>query len=252
MKLRMNTPAVLAAVLVAGLATSYLSAQQNDTTQSQLSGAEANLSESSANAIGLTQFAKLQAEASWGLTTMRLPSYLRRAEWGLSPKQGLLVTQIVRGLPAAHAGIEIGCLIVEIDGKPVLEGQTLPILGSEHNLIVLGEDGTREVLVKPLIESLLGVNPVVGQLLNGSGALTQVVPPLGIGLNGLANPVAIQPTPRSLAASQANGEYSISAVVDGVNGPTRVELRGCRAEIIKQLKMLPVDVQNQLTPYIGL
>jgi hypothetical protein len=203
------------------------------------------------SAAGLAQIAKLQAEATWGMATMPLPNYLRNTELGLAPHQGLLVTQLIPGMSAASSGIELGALIVELDGLPVLDNQPLPMLQAEHKLMVVCDAGLKEICVKPLAENLLGENPVMDQLMRQDNLFAQVMPQIGAGFRGLPTALS-QPAPRSLSVSQVNGEMSVSAVVDGASGPTRVELRGCRAEIIKQMSQLPAEIQSQLAPHIGL
>lgn len=287
MKHKILTPALVAAVIAAGLSIGNLRAQQNGSPQVRSDAVANTRSESTTTSIavagsngaspqmqtavadgpglgnaqfalgspavpGLAHMAKLQAESTWGMTTMPLPNYLRHVDWGLAPNQGLLVTQLIPGLPVAGSGVEVGSLILEMDGKPVLDNQQLPMLQSEHKLMVMCDGGVKEVCVKPFAESLLGANPAMNQLLGNGNVFDQLMPQIGAGFRGIPTAALNQPAPRSLAVSQVNGEISISAIVDGANGPTRVELRGNRAEIAKQLSQLPVAVQTQLAPHVGL
>jgi hypothetical protein len=287
MKRKILAPAIVTAILAAGLSIGSLRAQQGGAPQVRRDAVSNSRHESTATSIavagshgansllqtavvdgpslgnspfalvspaipGLTQIAKLQAEATWGMATMPLPSYLRHADLGLEPNQGLLVTQLIPGLPVANSGIEVGSLILELDGRPVLDIQQLPILQAEHKLTVMCKSGLKEVCVKPFAENLLGANPAMDQFLGHGTAFDQLLPQIGVGFRGLPTTALSQPAPRSLSVSQVNDEISVSAIVDGAHGPTRIELRGCRAEIAKQLSQLPVAVQTQLAPHLGL
>lgn len=261
------------ALIAVGLAFGALNAQQADdrlTTSSSVSIATANgsasagvgVSDNAFNNAGsdfipqpaaiMAQVAKLQAETTWGLSTIPLPAYLRHPQLGLSPDQGLLVIGVLPGLAAEACGISQGCTIVAVDGQPVLSGQILPILQTEHKLTILNESGVKEVCIKPSSQSFADItNPNLSSVLRQTNIYAQSLPQMSSGFR-VPNAVAGGPSPRSLSVSQVNGEMVVSAVLDSASGPTRIELRGSRAEIARQIANLPSEVQLQLTPHLGL
>lgn len=202
--------------------------------------------------VGLTaaQLAKIQAEASWGLSTIPLPNYLRHPQLGLAADQGLLVTQVIPGLSAEASGICLGAILISIDGQPINAGLPLPVLQVEHKVMILGETGVREVCIKPAVTARWNANnPLVqsmGPQANVYAQLLQNNPAL------LAATAANSSGPRSLAISHINGELSISAIVDGESGPVRIDLRGTQAQVMQQLANQPIAIQQQLTPHLGL
>jgi hypothetical protein len=255
MRRKILAHATIAAFIAAGLSIGSLSAQhggqtgRNQSSSSSIAIAGLN----GDNSVVQTSMAKLQAEASWGMSTIPLPNYLRNENLGLAPNQGLLVTQLLPGFSSANSGIEVGALILELDGVSVQSNQQLPMLNAEHKLMVMTHAGLKEICVKPMLESLPGaMNPWIGQDHVLDSAFGRVLPRIAARLGRTAQFGTGQPAPRSLAVSEVNGELTVSAIVDGANGPLRVELRGCHAEIVKQLAALPPEVQSQLAPHIGL
>ncbi len=198
------------------------------------------------------QLAKIQAEASWGLTTIPLPNYLRHPQLGLAADQGLLVTQVIPGLSAEASGICLGAILISIDGQPINAALPLPlpVLQAERKVMILGETGVREVFIKPAVTARWNANnPLVqsmGPQANVYAQLLQNNPAL------LAATAANTSGPRSLAISHINGELSISAIVDGESGPVRIDLRGTQAQVMQQLANQPIAIQQQLTPHLGL
>ncbi len=201
-------------------------------------------------ALTAAQLAKIQAEASWGLSTIPLPNYLRHPQLGLAADQGLLVTQVIPGLSAEASGICLGAILISIDGQPINAALPLPVLQAERKVMILGETGVREIFIKPAVTARWNANnPLVqsmGPQANVYAQLLQNNPAL------LAATAANTSGPRSLAISHINGELSISALVDGENGPVRIDLRGTQAQVMQQLANQPIAIQQQLTPHLGL
>ena len=55
-----------------------------------------------------------------------------------------------------------------------------------------------------------------------------------------------QTVPHSLSVKQIDDQLTVSAVVEGADGATRIELRGSRAEVARQLAELPPGIAKQL------
>ena len=90
-----------------------------------------------------------------GVEAIELPSSLRE-HFGAPEDAGILVSAVKELSPAYVAGIRVGDVIYEADGKPVASGQDLMRLVSEAGVenemdVVLARDGAR-IVVGPTIE----------------------------------------------------------------------------------------------------
>ncbi|MHA6492836.1 DegQ family serine endoprotease [Pseudomonas borbori] len=87
--------------------------------------------------------------------------------FGLERPAGALVAQVMEGGPAAKGGLQVGDVILSLDGKPIIMSADLPHLvgslkpGSEAVLDVV-RDGSRKKL-----EIAIGVLPEDGQAITG-------------------------------------------------------------------------------------
>ncbi len=202
------------------------------------------------------QVRRRSLELQWGVMTMELPGYLRHEGLGLGPDQGILVTRVIPGTPAAVAGLRQGELIIEVDGVPTGGCHGLPGLGeAPRQLLGASNEGLREIQVSidmglpnmglgwaPELAWMTEADAMAGEALGGF-SMPQVPGWLG---SQVQSPV------RSLAVSEANGRMSVSAIVACGGGEKRVELRGSRAEIVQQLQTLPLEVQQALAVQLGL
>jgi membrane-associated protease RseP (regulator of RpoE activity) len=194
---------------------------------------------------------RIAREQQWGVTSMAIPSYLKHAGLGLGSGQGVLVTSVMPGSAAAMAGLQVGESIVEIDSQPWEASQPLPTLRDiPHSLLVLGSEGLREV---PISHGWVP-EPAFGsadELLLNALDFTGIIPPQFAGQFGGIGAAAMLSPVRSLAVSEADGLLHVSAVVvcDGVE--QRVELRGTRGQVLRQLRTLSVEIQHALAPQLG-
>lgn len=214
------------------------------------------------------QLIRLNAEASWGLATIPLPDYLR-GQLPISSDQGLLVTHIVTAGPAAQAGVVAGSLLLAINDQPLPSRAVLPPLRLQQQLTVMCDRGIIQLRVAPqlvppalpqpwlrpqLVDPLDLLDPLQAARLQldrlgcsglGLGALdthgTHGSDWLGqLGLD------AGQAAPHSLSVTQIDDQLTVSAVVEGPDGATRIELRGSSAEVARQLAELPPEIAEQL------
>ena len=206
-------------------------------------------------AAGLTslqrQAEKIAREMVWGVATIKLPTYLQHESLGLLPDQGCLVTQVLPLSSAQTAGLQVGDLILEVDGTPALGCHGLPprnldgerCLLVQRCLLVLGEGGLREVHIAPL-EALTLEASEYATADSLAGWRTMLETPLW--MNQVQSPI------RSLAVSEGNGLMSVSAVVACQDGDRRVELKGTRGQIAEQLQRLTPELQLALSQQLGL
>lgn len=180
----------------------------------------------------------------WGVSVMPLPSYLRSDVLGLVPGQGLLVTGVEPYGPAAQAGLRQGHLLLDVDGLLLNQDSCLPALDRRRCVLVMTDQGLIEVNIESLRPQLpqyqLGARAFFG---NFPAYVTAPIATAEI----LDRPSCI----RSLAMSEWNGDLEVSAIVDDVQGPRHLELRGTREEIECQLRELSPELQRALRPQIG-
>ncbi|NOR52074.1 MAG: Do family serine endopeptidase [Gammaproteobacteria bacterium] len=89
--------------------------------------------------------------------------------FGMDRPEGALIAQIIDDSPAAEAGIEVGDVIIEYSGKPIIKSPDLPPL---VGLTEIGKETELKVLRNGKIKSLkitIGKLPEEGQMAKGAG-----------------------------------------------------------------------------------